>query len=58
MSVLCILQKELKSQAAIYSPVLSAVGVTALRGPCAQGLVMSRSYREAISGLVSAWAGN
>ncbi|KAF4096671.1 hypothetical protein G5714_022640 [Onychostoma macrolepis] len=49
--------KELKSQAAIYNPVLSAVGVTALRGPCAQGLVASRSYREAISSLVSAWAG-
>lgn len=49
--------KELKSQAAIYSPVLSAVGVTALRGPCAQGLVMSRSYKETISSLLSAWAG-
>ncbi|XP_016404510.1 polynucleotide 5'-hydroxyl-kinase NOL9-like [Sinocyclocheilus rhinocerous] len=49
--------KELKSQAAVYSPVLSAVGVTALRGPCAQGLVLSRSYREAISSLLSAWAG-
>uniref|UniRef100_A0A8C1SAS8 Polynucleotide 5'-hydroxyl-kinase NOL9 n=1 Tax=Cyprinus carpio TaxID=7962 RepID=A0A8C1SAS8_CYPCA len=49
--------KELKSQAAVYNPVLSAVGVTALRGPCAQGLVVSRSYREAISSLLSAWAG-
>ncbi|XDV46009.1 hypothetical protein PO909_013993 [Leuciscus waleckii] len=49
--------KEIKSQAAIYNPVLSAVGVTALRGPCAQGLVMSPSYREAISSLLSAWAG-
>ncbi|KTF87270.1 hypothetical protein cypCar_00011938 [Cyprinus carpio] len=36
--------KELKSQAAVYNPVLSAVGVTALRGPCAQGLVMSREF--------------
>ncbi|XP_073679523.1 polynucleotide 5'-hydroxyl-kinase NOL9 [Garra rufa] len=49
--------KELKSQAAIYNPDLSAVGVTALREVCAQGLVMSRSYREAISSLLSAWAG-
>ncbi|XP_043081399.1 polynucleotide 5'-hydroxyl-kinase NOL9 [Puntigrus tetrazona] len=49
--------KELKSRAAVYNPVLSAVGVTALRGPCAQGLVMSRSYRQAISSLLGAWAG-
>ncbi|XP_067302275.1 polynucleotide 5'-hydroxyl-kinase NOL9 [Pseudorasbora parva] len=49
--------KEMKSQAAIYNPVLSAVGVTALRGPCAQGLVTSPSCREAISSLLSAWEG-
>ncbi|XP_039509061.1 polynucleotide 5'-hydroxyl-kinase NOL9 [Pimephales promelas] len=49
--------EEIKSQAAIYNPVLSAVGVTALRGTCAQGLVMSPSYREALSSLLSAWAG-
>ncbi|XP_048035225.1 polynucleotide 5'-hydroxyl-kinase NOL9 [Megalobrama amblycephala] len=49
--------KELRSQAPIYNPVLSAVGVTALRGPCAQGLVTSPSFREAISSLLSAWAG-
>lgn len=49
--------KEMKSQAVIYNPVLSAVGVTALRGPCAQGLVVSPSCREAISSLLSAWAG-
>lgn len=48
---------ELKSQAAIYHPALSAVGVTALREPCAQGLVMSPSYKEALSSLLSAWAG-
>ncbi|KAL1250021.1 hypothetical protein QQF64_021026 [Cirrhinus molitorella] len=49
--------KELKSQAAVYSPALSAVGVTALSGACAQGLVMSHSYKEAVSSLLSAWAG-
>ncbi|XP_051962127.1 polynucleotide 5'-hydroxyl-kinase NOL9-like [Xyrauchen texanus] len=49
--------RELRSQATIYNPALSAVGVTALRGPCAQGLVMSCSYREALSSLLSAWAG-
>ncbi|XP_051947607.1 polynucleotide 5'-hydroxyl-kinase NOL9-like [Xyrauchen texanus] len=49
--------RELRSQAALSNPALSAVGVTALRGPCAQGLVMSFSYREALSSLLSAWAG-
>ncbi|XP_030625442.1 polynucleotide 5'-hydroxyl-kinase NOL9 [Chanos chanos] len=49
--------KELRSQAAIYNPALSAVGVTALRGPFGRGLVMSQSYRQALSSLLSAWAG-
>ncbi|KAL7859344.1 hypothetical protein SRHO_G00144910 [Serrasalmus rhombeus] len=50
--------KELRSQAAVYDPALSAVGVTALRGPCSQGLVTSLSYREALSNLLSAWEGD
>ncbi|XP_066526144.1 polynucleotide 5'-hydroxyl-kinase NOL9 [Hoplias malabaricus] len=50
--------KELRSQAAIFDPALSAIGVTALRGPCAQGLFMSRSYQEALSSLLSAWEGD
>ncbi|KAI5096007.1 polynucleotide 5'-hydroxyl-kinase NOL9, partial [Silurus meridionalis] len=50
--------KELHSQAAVYNPALSAVGVTALQGPCARGLVASNSYKEALSRLLSAWEGD
>ncbi|XP_076840173.1 polynucleotide 5'-hydroxyl-kinase NOL9 [Brachyhypopomus gauderio] len=50
--------KELRSQAALPNAALSAVGVTALRGPCARGLVVSRSYRDALSSLLSAWEGD
>lgn len=55
--ILCVSQLELRSQAAIHNPALSAVGVTPLRQPCAQGLVMSHSYKEALDSLLSAWAG-
>ncbi|KAI7794149.1 polynucleotide 5'-hydroxyl-kinase NOL9 [Triplophysa rosa] len=48
---------ELRSQAAIHNPALSVVGVKALRQPCAQGLVMSHTYNEALDRLLSAWAG-
>ncbi|XP_072553501.1 polynucleotide 5'-hydroxyl-kinase NOL9 isoform X2 [Salminus brasiliensis] len=47
--------KELRSQAAVHDPALSAVGVTALQGPCSRGLVVSQSYREALTSLLSAW---
>ncbi|XP_022532818.2 polynucleotide 5'-hydroxyl-kinase NOL9 isoform X1 [Astyanax mexicanus] len=50
--------KELRSQAAVQDPALSAVGVTPLHGPCSRGLVASPSYREALSSLISAWEGD
>uniref|UniRef100_A0A8B9JH85 Polynucleotide 5'-hydroxyl-kinase NOL9 n=1 Tax=Astyanax mexicanus TaxID=7994 RepID=A0A8B9JH85_ASTMX len=50
--------KELRSQAAVRDPALSAVGVTPLHGPCSRGLVASPSYREALSSLISAWEGD
>ncbi|XP_060750933.1 polynucleotide 5'-hydroxyl-kinase NOL9 [Tachysurus vachellii] len=50
--------KELRSQAALCNPAFSAVGVTALQGSCARGLVASNSYKEALSSLLSAWEGD
>ncbi|XP_035377210.1 polynucleotide 5'-hydroxyl-kinase NOL9 [Electrophorus electricus] len=50
--------KELRSQAAVQNAAFSAVGLTALRGLCARGLVVSRSYREALSSLLNAWEGD
>ncbi|XP_062871334.1 polynucleotide 5'-hydroxyl-kinase NOL9 [Trichomycterus rosablanca] len=50
--------KELRSQATVYNPALSAVGVLPLRGPCARGLVASDSYKEALNSLLSAWEGD
>ncbi|XP_053498968.1 polynucleotide 5'-hydroxyl-kinase NOL9 [Ictalurus furcatus] len=50
--------KELRSETAVCNAALSAVGVMALQGSCARGLVASNSYKEALSSLLSAWEGD
>lgn len=57
MVIFYVLQLELRSQAVIHNPALSAVGVKALRQPYAQGFEMSQTYKEALDSLLSAWAG-
>ncbi|KAM9445313.1 polynucleotide 5'-hydroxyl-kinase NOL9 isoform 1-T4 [Clarias gariepinus] len=50
--------KELCSQAEVHNPALSSVGVTALQGSCARGLVVSDSYKATLSSLLTAWEGD